>query len=656
MKVIVDNPYRIAGLLAGATAKEQDRQIKRLKQYIDADQQPPQDDFSFPIFGKLNRTLEMVEYVASRLHLDSDKLNAALFWFYSGNPITDEPALEALKDFDAPTAINIWSKMTASGKVTQKNCSAFQNLSTFLLWQGISTGIKMLTVTQFKSRIGTSKLYLRVNPNDNKGFVIDDSGNVVAALSEKIRKEEDIVKPVLVYNEVAKMWMLVNWYNRNSFVDLFETVLEQGIRMKLQFLDSDSVHELQSKVTDETYKTTKQAIQLTFLNILHKEVEQIGEITPLQWIEMLSKYDFSAKEEYLSSFVQKPIEQIEKEIEATGTKRKSNQTDAANIGSELYYALETGLKQLQSTGINYIKYSSIVDKVSEEVLQCGIDYFLCYRDTDTDPSSLTMDLYRKANGLAIGSVTKQKCQENIDNLQEWITNKPARDRKRKGGSELQFIVDKIKSFQSLPETVPNAKDLIDNCNPKLSILKSRLGATDPIYLEISSAVVSNAQSMLVAGVNKAQSEFGAKAISLPELSALVDSAYEVAMSIVSMDMTDDLKQQFQKNRETLEGIRNQISSATTPEAGPSPKESKTPKNTISRGCYIATAVYGDYDHPQVLILRRFRDETLDKSAFGRGFIQTYYRYSPKLAEHLEGKTITNRIIRGMLNSMIKMIK
>ncbi len=45
----------------------------------------------------------------------------------------------------------------------------------------------------------------------------------------------------------------------------------------------------------------------------------------------------------------------------------------------------------------------------------------------------------------------------------------------------------------------------------------------------------------------------------------------------------------------------------------------------SEGCFIATAVYQDYDHPQVLKLRKFRDDKLKKSLLGRAFIRLYYR-------------------------------
>ncbi|MBU2018350.1 MAG: hypothetical protein KJ941_01780 [Bacteroidetes bacterium] len=73
----------------------------------------------------------------------------------------------------------------------------------------------------------------------------------------------------------------------------------------------------------------------------------------------------------------------------------------------------------------------------------------------------------------------------------------------------------------------------------------------------------------------------------------------------------------------------------------------------SSGCYIATMAYGDYDHPQVMELRRFRDETLAQSKGGRKFIQLYYKYSPKLVEQTKGFTLLHRLIRGILNGLIR---
>jgi hypothetical protein len=55
------------------------------------------------------------------------------------------------------------------------------------------------------------------------------------------------------------------------------------------------------------------------------------------------------------------------------------------------------------------------------------------------------------------------------------------------------------------------------------------------------------------------------------------------------------------------------------------------------GCYVATAVYGSYDCPQVWTLRRFRDYTLAETWYGRAFVKTYYAISPTLVRWF-GKT------------------
>ena len=58
----------------------------------------------------------------------------------------------------------------------------------------------------------------------------------------------------------------------------------------------------------------------------------------------------------------------------------------------------------------------------------------------------------------------------------------------------------------------------------------------------------------------------------------------------------------------------------------------------SGGCYVATAVYGSYDCPEVWTLRRFRDDTLAETWYGRVFIRVYYAISPTLVKWF-GKTV-----------------
>lgn len=53
------------------------------------------------------------------------------------------------------------------------------------------------------------------------------------------------------------------------------------------------------------------------------------------------------------------------------------------------------------------------------------------------------------------------------------------------------------------------------------------------------------------------------------------------------------------------------------------------------GCFVATACYGHYDAPEVMVLRRFRDEQLMTRRVGRAVVQCYYTLSPPLARQLE---------------------
>jgi len=58
------------------------------------------------------------------------------------------------------------------------------------------------------------------------------------------------------------------------------------------------------------------------------------------------------------------------------------------------------------------------------------------------------------------------------------------------------------------------------------------------------------------------------------------------------------------------------------------KADNASSSSSSGGCFVATATMGDYDHPIVLDLRAFRDETLKKTLFGKLFIKVYYTFGP----------------------------
>jgi hypothetical protein len=72
-------------------------------------------------------------------------------------------------------------------------------------------------------------------------------------------------------------------------------------------------------------------------------------------------------------------------------------------------------------------------------------------------------------------------------------------------------------------------------------------------------------------------------------------------------------------------------------------------------CFIATAAYGSYLHPQVQVLRQFRDEWLLTNAPGRAFVTAYYRFSPPLADFIAQHEVLKLLVRLLLAPLILMV-
>lgn len=76
------------------------------------------------------------------------------------------------------------------------------------------------------------------------------------------------------------------------------------------------------------------------------------------------------------------------------------------------------------------------------------------------------------------------------------------------------------------------------------------------------------------------------------------------------------------------------------------------KQEKKSGCFIATACYGSYAAPEVLVLRQFRDEVLLESMGGRSFVRFYYTVSPPIARFIQRREKLKEWVRYYLVSRI----
>ena len=140
---------------------------------------------------------------------------------------------------------------------------------------------------------------------------------------------------------------------------------------------------------------------------------------------------------------------------------------------------------------------------------------------------------------------------------------------------------------------------------------------------------------------------------------LIQSAYIQSYMLTAMIYPNGAPMSlFQSGREeVLEKIKKnyaevvEINPSFVPPLLPNVEAVKPPQ--ASGGCYVATAVYGSYDCPEVWTLRRFRDNTLAETWYGRAFIRTYYAISPTLVNWFGNAEWFKKLWKPTLDKMVK---
>lgn len=140
-----------------------------------------------------------------------------------------------------------------------------------------------------------------------------------------------------------------------------------------------------------------------------------------------------------------------------------------------------------------------------------------------------------------------------------------------------------------------------------------------------------------------------KVLNLKSKLKIVDCEYGIQSHIqqngewvVQYTLSDKRKQEvLNEYNELIKQIKKLDPSYEPPKAG---------------GCYIATAIYGSYDCPEVWVLRRFRDRYLLKTIVGTLFVKVYYSISPSLVKKYGGSTWFNRFFSIPINYLVRMLR
>ena len=344
--------------------------------------------------------------------------------------------------------------------------------------------------------------------------------------------------------------------------------------------------------------------------------------------------------DYIKDKAVKPIiNHIQDAIDVAHNSKGKGATARLEAGRTLMRSTKDMLSDLRRLlSVSDIQYEVIADKLAQEILQCGIDYYNNTNDDDAPHNAMILQKY--ALSVAVGNLVKNRCKENVDTLEKVGPEYAVRN-------EITFLMNIIKQLRSegghdkysiifgLGHSISDVQGLVEKSIPYINRKKEKLGSSNDLYIKVTSAVVSAAVNAIVEIINMKQT------LSLGNTDGLkpVISAAISAMEIIgNIDMDTKTSQYYNSNNSTLVSMNRRLNPSD------------------DGACYIATMAYGDYEHPQVLILRHFRDLYLAQRNWGKWFIKTYYKYSPKLVEKLKNHTFVNKFIRKSLDGFISCIK
>lgn len=494
-----------------------------------------------------------------------------------------------------------------------------------------------------------SALFWFINNNhlDETALSYLQSGDIVKAeeIWVKVTSGKDVSsKNFTAFNNLGSLKLAISFANRS--IDMGN--LKEAVRLKTELLTSSSFTNFCQLVVDETYSISKDKELERFVNAILEELDKSKNAEAKKIPANISSIHPKIKSLVSEKLSDEPLHNIERKTERTKKARNENPEDGLKLARKLYRDTKEDLTTLSELlGKTDLKYKMVADKLAKELIQCGIDYFTEYQEKEDlhegDLGHDVMKFFKYVRSIAIGTYTKDRLEENIEGLQEWIDSTEERKKQKIVAEDVAFIFMKLEQFQRMHATVENADHLVITCKPKLQYIRNVLGNYNDHYLKISSTVVNNAQGMLVTVVNNAQEDPSLQLGSLDRLSNTLKSAIKVSNKLDAFDMYPELKNRYTENHRILKSFNSQIESH------------QRSSNSSSDGCYIATMAYGSYDHPQVIKLRRFRDQTLRKNSFGRGFISIYYYLSPSLVLLLNGNVYINSIIRKLLNKIVKHI-
>lgn len=380
--------------------------------------------------------------------------------------------------------------------------------------------------------------FIKITPLDDIAFNHLQSGNIDSAF---------------------EMWEKAN--NMSSLQNRFVCCLIQGnlakaINVYAKKLYVDYGQNFIQTIAGENATETTEDLIHTVVDVLSSENE----------VSLLSLYGLLTDPLWRRLFKEKLvtplISVLEESVNVAKQSRGQGILARYNAGNTLMNDTKTNLQQLKGMlGADNMQYQMIADKVGLEILQCGIDYF--NKSEASDAPYKAMKLQKFAQSIVVGSMAKDRCDDNVKILQEIIDALPPQE----VAQEVKLIKDELKKYCSLPDKICYAIDLINHTKPHLQSIKNKLGSYNNYYLKLSTQIVDNALHNIIEEVNDSQKSLRPNdpifqitiQTTISSIKRTMDTAWNAILLMNDFDMESSFRtNRFNTNKTTLSNLRSQV--------------------------------------------------------------------------------------------------
>lgn len=235
------------------------------------------------------------------------------------------------------------------------------------------------------------------------------------------------------YSSIKNLSILYLCLSTSGKLDL--EYFKKGISLARYFFVNENFEEYSKLIAGEKYIYNTEVLHFYINDILDSlriYIDKSDGISSNVLITCFKNFPTEAQQFLINRFVTKQIQNVDNEIEKANSERKKSESTAIEIGKKLVANTKSDILYTKDVlGEDNFQYQIIADKLSQSIVQCGIDAFNSCKNPNGDidyPKAILseesyLNEYEYALQLAVTERAKERAKENLDSCKSYIKSK-----------------------------------------------------------------------------------------------------------------------------------------------------------------------------------------------------------------------------------------